>query len=68
VTTESDGALARHLDSACGRVIVIPSSDLDDGHRRVAIGCSAPLPPHSGTVPVDARDGTLIENLIRLQY
>jgi len=43
-------------------------SNTQFGTEGYAIGRSAPLPPGSGTVPLDGVGGTLIENAIRVQY
>ncbi len=65
---EVDLSLNWFLSGTYDHQIMITYSNIQIGTGGYAIGRSAPLPPQSGTVPLDARGGTLIENLIRVQY
>ena len=65
---ETDASLNWFLGGTYDHQIMVTYSNIQMGTGGYAIGRSAPLPPNSGTVPLDARGGTLIENLIRVQY
>jgi hypothetical protein len=65
---QSDASLNWFLGGTYDHQIMITYSNIQMGTGGYAIGRSAPLPPQSGTVPLDARGGTLIENMIRVQY
>ncbi|MEY4704191.1 MAG: hypothetical protein RL042_387, partial [Nitrospirota bacterium] len=65
---EVNVALTYYVNGSYDQTITIQYSNIAMGTGGYAIGRSAPLPPGSGTVPLDARGGTLIENAIRLQY
>jgi hypothetical protein len=63
-----DVSLNWFLTKTYDHQIMVTYSNVAMGTGGYAIGRSLPLPPGSGTVPLDARGGTLIENLIRVQY
>jgi hypothetical protein len=63
-----DLSLNWFLNGTYDHQIMVTYSNTQMGTGGYAIGRSLPLPPQSGTVPLDARGGTLIENLIRVQY
>ena len=63
-----DLSLNWFLNGTYDHQIMVTYSNIAMGTGGFAIGRSAPLPPQSGTIPLDARGGTLIENLIRVQY
>ncbi len=63
-----DASLNWFLSGTYDHQIMVTYSNIQMGTGGYAIGRSAPLPPGSGTVPLDATGGTLIENLIRVQY
>jgi hypothetical protein len=63
-----DVSLNWFLNGTYDNQIVVTYSNIQMGTGGYAIGRSAPLPPGSGTVSLDLRGGTLIENLIRVQY
>ncbi|MEX5213994.1 MAG: OprO/OprP family phosphate-selective porin [Nitrospiraceae bacterium] len=63
-----DVSLNWFLNGTYDHQIMVTYSNIAMGTGGYAIGRSAPLPPQSGTVPLDARGGTLIENMIRVQY
>ncbi len=65
---EANVALTYYVNGNYDQTITLQYSNLAMGTGGYAIGRSAPLPSGSGTVPLDARGGTLIENAIRLQY
>jgi hypothetical protein len=65
---ETDASLNWFLGGTYDHQIMVTYSNIQMGTGGYAIGRSAPLPPLSGTVPLDARGGTLIENMIRVQY
>lgn len=65
---EANVALTYYVNGNYDQTITLQYSNLAMGTGGYAIGRSAPLPTGSGTVPLDARGGTLIENAIRLQY
>lgn len=70
---EVDVSLNWFLNGTYDHQIMITYSNVAMGMGGFAIGRSAPLPAvgsnfPSGTVPLDARAGTLIENAIRVQY
>jgi hypothetical protein len=65
---QTDVSLNWFLNGTYDHSIVVTYSNVQMGTGGFAIGRSAPVPPGSGTVPLDARGGTLIENLIRVQY
>ncbi len=56
------------LNGTYDHQIMVTYSNTQMGTGGYAIGRSAPLPPQSGTIPLDARGGRLIENMIRVQY
>jgi hypothetical protein len=79
--THSGGDLIKQVDVSLNwfltktydHQIMITYSNIAMGMGGFAIGRSAPLPAQgttfpSGTVPLDVNAGTLIENLIRVQY
>jgi len=79
--THSGGDLIKQVDLSLNwflsgtydHQIMVTYSNVAMGQGGFAIGRSAPLPAvgatfPSGTVPLDARAGTLIENAIRVQY
>ncbi|MEQ1795208.1 MAG: hypothetical protein ABL970_13575, partial [Nitrospira sp.] len=79
--TRSGGDLIKQVDLSLNwflngtydHQIMLTYSNIAMGQGGFAIGRSAPLPAvgatfPSGTVPLDARAGTLIENAIRVQY
>jgi hypothetical protein len=63
-----DVSLNWFLNGTYDHQIMVTYSNIAMGTGGYAIGRSAPLPPQSGTVPLDANGGTLIENMIRVQY
>ena len=63
-----DLSLNWFLNGTYDHQIMVTYSNIAMGTGGYAIGRSAPLPPQSGTIPLDARGGTLIENMIRVQY
>lgn len=65
-----DLSLNWFLNGTYDHQIMVTYSNIQMGTGGYAIGRSLPLPLslQSGTVPLDARGGTLIENLIRVQY
>jgi hypothetical protein len=65
---QTDASINWFLGGTYDHQIMITYSNIQMGTGGYAIGRSAPLPPQSGTVPLDARGGTLIENMIRVQY
>lgn len=65
---ETDASLNWFLNGTYDHQIMMTYSNIQMGTGGYAIGRSAPLPPQSGSVPLDARGGTLIEHLIRVQY
>ena len=65
---ELDFSLNWFLNGNYDHSIMVTYSNIQMGTGGYAIGRSAPLPPGSGTVPLDAQGGTLIENAIRVQY
>ncbi len=65
---ETDASVNWFLGGTYDHQIMVTYSNIQMGTGGYAIGRSAPLPPQSGTVPLDARGGTLIENMIRVQY
>ena len=70
---EFDVSLNWYLNSTYDHQIMITYSNIAMGMGGFAIGRSAPLPAvgssfPSGSVPLDAHAGTLIENAIRIQY
>ena len=65
---QTDVSLNWFLNGTYDHQIMLTYTNLQIGTGGYAIGRSAPLPPGSGTIPLDARGGTLIENLIRVQY
>ena len=68
IINEVDASLNWFLNGTYDHQIMITYSNIQMGTGGYAIGRSLPLPPQSGTVPLDAKGGTLIENLIRVQY
>jgi len=79
--TRSGGDLIKQVDLSLNwflsgtydHQIMVTYSNIAMGQGGFAIGRSAPLPAvgatfPSGTVPLDARAGTLIENAVRIQY
>jgi hypothetical protein len=65
---QSDASLNWFLGGTYDHQIMITYSNIQMSTGGYAIGRSAPLPPQSGTIPLDAKGGTLIENMIRVQY
>ena len=65
---ETDVSLNWFLNGTYDHQIMVTYSNTQFGTGGYAVGRSAPLPPGSGTVALDAVGGTLIENLIRVQY
>lgn len=70
---EVDVSLNWFLSKTYDHQIMITYSNIAMGTGGFAIGRSAPLPAQgttfpSGTVPLDAVGGTLIENMVRVQY
>jgi hypothetical protein len=70
---EVDVSLNWYLNGTYDHQIMLTYSNIAMGMGGFAIGRSAPLPAvgstfPSGTVPLDANAGTLIENVIRIQY
>lgn len=65
---ETDVSLNWFLNGTYDHQIMVTYSNIQFGTGGYAIGRSNPLPPGSGTVPLDAVGGTLIENAIRVQY
>lgn len=65
---EVDFSLNWFLNGNYDHSIMVTYSNVQMGTGGYAIGRSAPLPPGSGSIPLDAQGGTLIENLIRVQY
>lgn len=65
---EANVALTYYVNGNYDQTITLQYSNIAMGTGGYAIGRSAPLSTGSGTVPLDARGGTLIENAIRLQY
>jgi phosphate-selective porin O/P len=72
---QADVSLNWYLNGTYDHQIMLGYSNTQMGTGGFAIGRSAPLPAAgaplvfpSGTVPLDAKGGTLIENAIRLQY
>lgn len=63
-----DVSLNWFLNGSYDHQIMVTYSNIAMGTGGYAIGRSAPLPPQSGGVPLDAKGGTLIENMIRVQY
>jgi hypothetical protein len=65
---QTDASINWFLNGTYDHQIMITYSNIQMGTGGYAIGRSAPLPPLSGTVPLDAKGGTIIENVIRFQY
>ncbi len=70
---EVDVSFNWYLNGTYDHQIMITYSNIAMGMGGFAIGRSAPLPAvgstfPSGTIPLDANAGTLIENVIRIQY
>jgi len=70
---EVDVSLNWFLGGTYDHQIMLTYSNIAMGQGGFAIGRSAPLPTvgasfPSGKVPLDAQAGTLIENLVRIQY
>jgi hypothetical protein len=65
---EANVALTYYVNGNYDQTITVQYSNAAMGTGGYAIARSAPLPTGFGTVPLDARGGTLIENAIRLQY
>jgi len=70
---EVDVSLNWFLGGTYDHQIMLTYSNIAMGQGGFAIGRSAPLPTvgasfPSGTVPLDAHAGTLIENMVRVQY
>ncbi len=65
---EANVALTYYVNGNYDQTITVQYSNTAMGTGGYAIARSAPLPTEFGTVPLDARGGTLIENAIRLQY
>lgn len=65
---QADVSLNWFLNGTYDHQIMVTYSNTQFGTGGYTIGRSAPLPSGSGTVPLDAVGGTLIENAIRVQY
>ncbi len=65
---QTDVSLNWFLNGTYDHQIMVTYSNVQMGTGGYAIGRSAPLPPGSGTVPVDLVGGRLIENAIRVQW
>ena len=70
---EVDVSLNWFLSGTYDHQIMVTYSNVTMGQSGFAIGRSAPLPAvgtnfPSGTVPLDVHAGTLIENVVRVQY
>jgi hypothetical protein len=70
---EVDVSLNWFLSGTYDHQIMVTYSNIAMGQGGFAIGRSAPLPAvganfPSGTIPLDANAGTLIENMVRVQY
>jgi hypothetical protein len=70
---EVDVSLNWFLSGTYDHQIMVTYSNIAMGQGGFAIGRSAPLPAvganfPSGTVPLDVHAGTLIENMVRVQY
>jgi hypothetical protein len=65
---EFDASLNWFLNGTYDHQIMLGYSQVQMGTGGFAIGRSAPLPPQSGTVPLDATGGKLLEHAIRMQY
>lgn len=65
---QTDASVNWFLGGTYDHQIMVTYSNIQMGTGGYAIGRSAPLPTQSGTVPLDQRGGTLIENMIRVQY
>lgn len=65
---QSEVSVNWFLNGTYDHQIMVTYSNTQMGTGGYAIGRSAPLPPQSGTIPLDAKGGTLIENAIRVQY
>ncbi|MEW6248083.1 MAG: porin [Nitrospirota bacterium] len=63
-----DVSLNWFLGGTYDHQIMLTFSNIQMGTGGYAIGRSDPLPPGSGSVPLDAVGGTLIQNMIRVQY
>lgn len=65
---QADVSLNWFLNGTYDHQIMVTYSNTQFGTGGYAIGRSAPLPPGSGTVPLDVVGGTLIEHALRVQY
>lgn len=65
---QTDASLNWFLNGTYDHQIMLTYSNTQFETGGYAIGRSAPLPPGSGTVPLDVTKGTLIEHAIRVQY
>lgn len=65
---QTDASLNWFLNGTYDHQIMVTYSNIQMGTGGYAIGRSAPLPAQSGTIPLDHTGGTLIENMIRVQY
>lgn len=65
---QTDASLNWFLGGTYDHQIMLTYSNIQMGTGGFALGRSAPLPPLSGSVPLDAKGGTLIEHLMRVQY
>ena len=65
---QTDASLNWFLNGTYDHQIMVTYSNTQFGTGGYAIGRSNPLPPGSGTVPLDVVGGTLIEHAIRVQY
>jgi hypothetical protein len=63
-----DTSLNWFLNGTYDHQIMLGYTQMQMGTGGYAIGRSAPLPPQSGTIPLDVVGGTLIEHAIRIQY
>ncbi len=65
---EADLSLNWYLNGTYDHQIMVTYSNVQMGTGGYAIGRSNPLPAQALSVPLDAQGGTLIEQLIRVQY
>jgi hypothetical protein len=68
LVTQVDVSLNWFLNGSYDHQIMVGYSNVQMGTGGYAIGRSAPLPAGFGSIPLDARGGTLIENAVRIQY
>jgi hypothetical protein len=65
---QMDASLNWFLNGTYDHQIMLGYTQIQMGTGGYAIGRSAPLPPQSGSIPLDAVGGRLIEHAIRIQY